>query len=85
MSDQITTTTRSTSNTTMFGTRESGPTDAVPRWLFLEVPITHSEAKALYSLKQTDGRPDLVLRALMLRYIYGGEGIRESMMGGVSR
>jgi hypothetical protein len=85
VSDQITTTTRSTSNTTAFGARESGPTDAVPTWLFFEVPVTYAEARALYSLKQTDGMPDLVLRALMLRYIYGGESIRESMMGEVSR
>ena len=65
-----------------FGTREAMPTDAVPSWQLLEVPITYSEARLLYGLKGTDGRPDLIMRALLLRYIYGGESVRREMMGG---
>lgn len=65
-----------------FGARETKPGDAVPSWQLLEVPITYSEARLLYGLKGTDGRPDLIMRALMLRYVYGGEQVRREMMGG---
>jgi hypothetical protein len=70
---------------TAFGARESVQTDAVPIWFFFEVPVTYAEAKALSGIKGTDSRPDLILRALLMRYIYGGEAVREAMLGGVSR
>ena len=75
-------TARATDPVLQYGAREAMPTDAVPSWLLLNVPITYSEARTLANLKGTDGRPDLIMRALLLRYIYGGESVRREMMGG---
>ena len=65
---------------TQVGTREPGNAEAVPSWLFLEVPITHMELKSLDSIK-TDERPGYIMRRLMLRFIYGGPEIRRAMLG----
>jgi len=85
MSDTTRADTKAAHFSPTWATRESRETDAVPTWRFLEVPLTHAEAAELYRLSGADA-PYMVTRALVLRYIYGGEEVRKTMLGvGVTR